>query len=173
MPQMQDPRFAHSVVFLCTHSADGAMGLVVNRQFVGLSFGELLEQLEIFPGDDAPVLSVQAGGPVEPGRGFVLHSLDYRQEATLAISETIGLTATVDILRAIAEGHGPRQVLLALGYCGWGPGQLDAEIRENAWLNVPSDLDLVFSEELDSKWKQAIARLGISLAMLSSDAGHA
>jgi putative transcriptional regulator len=173
MPQMEDPRFARAVVYLCAHSAEGAMGIVVNRPLATMTFGELLEQLDIAPGDDCVEATIHSGGPVESGRGFVLHSTDYVLDSTMVVDGTVALTATVDVLRAMAEGRGPRRFLLALGYAGWGSGQLDAEIRENAWLNVPSDEDLLFDADLDQKYAQAIHKLGIDVGLLSADAGHA
>jgi putative transcriptional regulator len=173
MPQMTDPRFARAVVYLCAHTAEGAMGLVINRMFDGLTFPELLEQLEIPVGLGANAIRIHFGGPVDSGRGFVLHSPDYVHETTMLVSETVALTATVDVLKAIADGHGPRASLLALGYAGWGAGQLDAEIRENAWLNVPADEALLYGLDIDHKWERAIHKLGIDFAALSGDAGHA
>jgi len=173
MPQMRDPRFARSVVYLCAHTAEGAMGIVVNRAFDGLSFTELLEQLDIEPAPGCDKIQVHFGGPVEGGRGFVLHSADYMHETSLMVAEGVALTATVDVLKAIAEGDGPRKSLLALGYAGWSPGQLDSEIRENAWLNVPADEALLFDADLGHKWEAAIHKMGIDFAALSGDAGHA
>ncbi|MGE5476355.1 MAG: YqgE/AlgH family protein [Bacteroidales bacterium] len=173
MPQMSDPRFARSVVYLCAHSAEGAMGIMVNRLFDGLSFPELLEQLDIPTTPECDQIRVHFGGPVEGGRGFVLHSDDYMHDSSLKVSEGVALTATVDVLRAIAEGGGPRKCLLALGYAGWSPGQLDSEIRENAWLNVSADERLLFDTDLGAKWEAAIHKLGIDFATLSADAGHA
>ena len=173
MPQMSDPRFARTVVYLCAHSADGAMGLVINRLIDSLSFGSLLAQLGV-EAEGAPAdMPVHFGGPVESSRGFVLHTSDYHQDSTLVIDDEIALTATVDVLRAIARGTGPRRRVLALGYAGWAPGQLDAEIQANGWLLVPADLDLVFGGDNDSKWQQAIAKIGIDLSLLSSEVGHA
>lgn len=172
MPQMQDPRFARTVVYLCAHTAEGAMGLVVNRLFNALSFPDLLEQLEITPTSHCDPIRIHFGGPVESGRGFVLHSNDYHQETTLMVDDLVGLTATVDVLKAIAEGNGPRHSLLALGYAGWGAGQLDGEILENAWLNVPADEDLLFGVSLEHKWERAIAKLGVNPLLLSAEAGH-
>jgi putative transcriptional regulator len=173
MPQMSDPRFARTVVYLCAHSADGAMGLVVNRLIDSLSFASLLAQLGVET-DGAPAdMPVHFGGPVESSRGFVLHTSDYHQDSTLVIDDEIALTATVDVLRAIARGVGPRRRVLALGYAGWAPGQLDAEIQANGWLLVPADLDLVFGRDNDGKWAQAIAKIGIDLSLLSSEVGHA
>ncbi|HIJ64047.1 MAG TPA: YqgE/AlgH family protein [Rhodospirillaceae bacterium] len=173
MPQMQDARFTRSVVYLCAHTAEGAMGLVVNRLFNALSFPDLLEQLNIEPTPLCDPIRIHFGGPVEAGRGFVLHSTDYVQDTTLLVDDQVALTATVDVLKAIAEGRGPRQCLLALGYAGWGAGQLDSEIRENAWLNAPADDDLLYGPEIEHKWERAIAKIGVDFSMLSGDAGHA
>ncbi len=173
MPQMEDERFVRSVVYLCAHNADGAMGIVVNKLFAGLSFSQLLEQLEIPSTPECDQIRVHFGGPVESGRGFVLHSDDYVHESTMMVAKGVALTATVDVLRAIAEGNGPRQSLLALGYAGWNSGQLDSEIRENAWLTVPADADLLFGHDLEHKYEQAIHKLGIDVGLLSAAAGHA
>ncbi|HVI51116.1 MAG TPA: YqgE/AlgH family protein [Candidatus Sulfotelmatobacter sp.] len=173
MPQMQDPRFARTIVYLCAHTAEGAMGLVVNRLFNALTFPDLLQQLDIVPGPACDPIRVHFGGPVESGRGFVLHSADYQQETTLMVDKDVGLTATVDVLKAIADGTGPKKSLLALGYAGWSAGQLDNEILENSWLNVPADPDLLFGPELDHKWEKAIGKLGVNPLLLSGEAGHA
>jgi putative transcriptional regulator len=173
MPQMRDARFSRTVVYLCAHSKEGAMGLVINRMFNGLSFPDLLEQLNIEPTPLCDPIKIHFGGPVEAGRGFVLHSTDYVQETTLVVNEEVGLTATIDVLKAIANGEGPNRSLLALGYAGWGAGQLDNEIRDNAWLSVPSDEDLLFGTDLDHKWERAIAKIGVDFSMLSGEAGHA
>jgi putative transcriptional regulator len=175
MPQMQDPRFARSVVYLCAHSGEaGAMGLVVNKKIDALTIDELYTHLKIEPTQrpNRPQ-PVHFGGPVDPGRGFVLHSTDYREDGTLGIGDEFAMTATLDILRAMGKGEGPRQCLLALGYAGWAPGQLDAEIQANGWLSVPADADLVFGEADEQKWQRALAKLGVSPEMLSTDAGHA
>jgi putative transcriptional regulator len=174
MPAMTDPRFAKSVIYVCAHSSDGAMGLVVNRMLEALTFPALLEQLgiETYPATDQPI-HVLFGGPVETGRGFVLHSPDYRRDGTLIVDTGVALTATIDILRAIASGRGPRRHLLALGYAGWGPGQLDSEFRSNGWLSVDADEELVFDANLDTKWARAMAKIGIDPRMLSDTAGHA
>ena len=174
MPQMQDPRFARSVVYMCAHSGEaGAMGLVVNKTLDALTLGELYAHLKIEPVRANRPAPVRFGGPVDPGRGFVLHSSDYREEATLEIAGEFAMTATIDILRAIGKGEGPRHSLLALGYAGWAPGQLDAEIQANGWLSVAADADLVFDDGLESKWQRALRKLGIDLSKLSSEAGHA
>lgn len=173
MPGMPDPRFARSVVYICAHTEDGAMGLIINQLFTGVDSAELLEQLGITGAGDTAHLPIHQGGPVEQGRGFVLHTRDYDRDGTLPIEEDVALTATIDILRAMAEGHGPRRSLLALGYAGWGAGQLDHEMLENGWLHVPADPDLLFDTNYDDKWERAIAKMGISLPRLSADVGHA
>jgi putative transcriptional regulator len=173
MPSMNDPRFQRTVIFVCVHNAEGAMGLVVNRHVESLTFDELLEQLDISRAGIGDPISVHFGGPVESGRGFVLHSTDYMREGTVVMDNGIGLTATVDILRDIAEGAGPQETLLALGYAGWGPGQLDSEIQENAWLTVPGDASLLFDSSLEEKWDRAVALLGFDPNLLSSDSGRA
>lgn len=174
MPQMGDPRFARSVIYMCAHSGDaGAMGLIINKVVGSLTMAELFAQLEIEPGGLAKTRSVHFGGPVEPGRGFVLHTDDYREEASLPVAGNISVTATREILRAIGKGRGPRQSLFALGYAGWAPGQLDAEIQANGWLSVAADEGIVFDPDHDAKWQRALAKLGVDLSTLSSDAGHA
>ena len=181
MPGMADQRFARSVVYICAHSSEGAMGLIVNQPARKITFPELLLQLELLPPeelirlpDPAEKLQVLKGGPVEKGRGFVLHSSDFFiDNSTLTIDDSVSLTATVDILRAIARGQGPQQAMLALGYAGWSPGQLESEIQQNGWLNGPADPSLLFDRDLDSKWGRAVRLLGIDPAMLSGDAGHA
>src|SRR5579863_5787009 len=174
MPQMTDPRFARSVVYVCAHSGDeGAMGLVVNKLLASLTLDELLTHLKLAPSAQGGARPVHFGGPVEPGRGFVLHTPDYREDATLVVGGEFGLTATLDILRAIGKGEGPSRNLLALGYAGWAPGQLDAEIQANGWLSVAADGDLVFGDDDDAKWQRALAKLGVDLTALSTDAGHA
>jgi putative transcriptional regulator len=173
MPHMADSRFARTVVYLCAHSAEGAMGLVVNRLIDSLSFHSLLDQLGLEANGEALEMPVHFGGPVESSRGFVLHSADYIQDSTLVIDEDIALTATIDVLKAIASGAGPRQRVLALGYAGWGAGQLDAEIQANGWLMVPADHELVFGVDNDTKWERSMAKIGIDLSLLSTEAGHA
>ena len=173
MPQMTDPRFERSVLFLCAHSADGAMGLVDNKTIDPITFPDLSKQLNIDVGGATESISVHFGGPVESGRGFVLHSDDYVQDSTLVIDAGVALTATTDVLKAIARGGGPKRSLLALGYAGWSPGQLDAEIQANGWLHVDPDNELIFGGDLEGKWEQAIAKLGIDMTLLSGEAGHA
>jgi putative transcriptional regulator len=173
MPTMRDPRFEKTVIYMCVHNAEGAVGLVVNRQIDSITFPDLLKQLNIESAGAAPNLPIHFGGPVETGRGFVLHSADYGQTGTIMVGDLIGLTATVDILKDMAARRGPKNSLLALGYAGWGPGQLDGEIQQNAWLNVPADDGLIFDSALDTKWARAIAKIGIDPSLLSGDAGHA
>ena len=173
MPGMEDPRFVKTVIYMCAHNEDGAMGLVINRAIESLTFPDLLEQLGIETVDPDARINIQFGGPVESGRGFVLHSSDYSQDVTMVVDNDVALTATIDILKAIAVGDGPRQRLLALGYSGWGPGQLDSEIKRNGWLHVDADKELVFGLDLDGKWDRAIRKIGIDPRMLSGEAGHA
>tara|TARA_R110001592_G_scaffold229827_1_gene486504 strand:- start:174 stop:686 length:513 start_codon:yes stop_codon:yes gene_type:complete len=170
---MPDERFSKTVIYMCAHNAEGAMGLVVNKPLETLKFPDLLEQLDIVPSGLSEPINVHFGGPVESGRGFVLHTPDYVQEATMVVDDQIALTATVDILQAIADGIGPRQSLLALGYAGWGPGQLDSEIKANGWLHVAADPALVFGGGMDDKWEQAMLKIGVDPHMLSDEAGHA
>ncbi len=173
MPAMGDPRFTQSVIYLCAHTSDGAMGIVVNRPLQKPSFGDLLRQLEVAPMPPAREIQLCQGGPVDNARGFVLHTTDWTGEGSLKVTESTALTASLDVLKAIAEGGGPREGLLALGYAGWGPGQLDNEIQQNAWLSVPADDTLVFDSEYDTKWRRAFAKLKVDPLQLSDAAGHA
>lgn len=185
MPRMTDRRFRRSVIYLCAHSDQGAMGLIVNQNADHIDFPDLLERLglvsEIFGAEgeaempaDILAMPVHNGGPVETGRGFVLHSADYFiADTTLAIRDGVCLTATLDILRAIAKGKGPDRAMLALGYAGWSPGQLESEIHANGWLHCPSDLDLIFDDDNDTKYSRALAKIGIDPSHLVADAGHA
>ncbi|MCF6216000.1 MAG: YqgE/AlgH family protein [Emcibacter sp.] len=181
MPGMTDPRFDRSVIYICSHSEEGAMGLVINSVATSIDFPNLLDQLavdydpEMLAKNETSGVGVTlyAGGPVEIGRGFILHSADYIQESTLIISETVALTATVDILAAISTGEGPKNFMVALGYTGWGKGQLEEEIKRNSWLNVEADEVLLFRTDLDLKWPRAMAKLGIDITMLSSSSGNA
>lgn len=180
MPGMEDGRFARSVVYVCAHSPDGAMGIVINQVAPQIDFVDLLVQLDIIPeGPEirlppaAHRMIVQRGGPVETGRGFVLHSADYFIEnSTLPIDDDICLTATLEILKAIVAGSGPRSAMLALGYAGWAPGQLDAEIRANGWLHCAARPELIFDRDLSTKYERAMALLGVDPAMLSGESGH-
>jgi len=185
MPGMTDPRFDRSVIYICSHSEDGAMGLVINNSAADIGFSGLLDQLDVSydpeylsggsaaSGDAGEKIIVHAGGPVETGRGFILHTTDYVQESTMVISETVALTATIDILAAIARGSGPQGFIVALGYTGWGRGQLENEINRNSWLNIEADEELLFRTDLDLKWSRAMTKLGIDITMLSTYSGNA
>lgn len=173
MPAMTDPRFERSVIYVCAHNPEGAMGLVVNKLFDEIDFDELLTQLEITPADSSPQLSIHFGGPVESQRGFVLHTAEYTGKGTVAVDGKVALTATLDILKELANGSGPRNTMLALGYAGWGPGQLEDEISENAWLHAPFDEALVFDGDVDTKWRRAMNSIGVDPSSLSGTAGRA
>ena len=171
MPQLSDGYFSRSVIYVCAHSAEGAMGIVINQALTDVDFGDLVDQLQLPQAKRAPV--VHFGGPVETGRGFVLHSTDFERDDTVRLTDGLSLTGTVDILRAISEGRGPNRAIFALGYAGWGPGQLEAELQANAWLTVPADEDLIFSTDLTGKWDLALGRLGVSPLMLALEGGRA
>ena len=175
MPQLLDQFFARSVVYICSHSQiDGAMGLIINKVVEWLTIDKLYAQLKIEPAMRVSrSQAVHFGGPVQTGRAFVLHSPDYGDEGTLCIGAEFAMTATLDVLRAIGQGDRPRQAILAIGYAGWGPGQLDSEIQANGWLSVAADAGLVFDSDNDSKWQRALAKLGVSPELLSGDIGHA
>lgn len=174
MPGMGDPRFARAVIYLCAHSADGAMGLVVNKPAPDLDFAALLRQLDIEVADAPRTRRVHFGGPVECGRGFVLHTQDYAVEgASLKVNGAFAMTATVEILKDMARGAGPDRALLALGYAGWGPGQLEAEIQANGWLTAAADPDVVFGTSDDAKWAEALKTLAIDPRLLSGGGGRA
>lgn len=174
MPGMGDPRFEHSVIFLCSHGDDGAMGLIVNKPTPKVRLSDLLTQLEIEPSTLATDLVVHFGGPVERVRGFVLHSPDYiATKQTLKVSEAFNMTATLDILEDIAAGRGPGQALMMLGYAGWGAGQLESEIGQNGWLTTDATADLVFGSPDQDKWVAALKAMGVDPLMLSADAGRA
>jgi putative transcriptional regulator len=181
MPAMQDERFARSLIYVCAHSSEGAMGIVVNHPAPNINFSDLLVKLDVIPASERIQLptrgggvKVMRGGPVETERGFVLHSADFFIEnSTLPIDEGICLTATIDILKAIARGNGPASAILALGYAGWAPGQLETEIQGNGWLHCTADPDLVFGADVVGKYDKALKKIGIDLGMLSSESGHA
>ncbi|HVH02925.1 MAG TPA: YqgE/AlgH family protein [Amaricoccus sp.] len=174
MPGMGDLRFERSVIFLCAHSAEGAMGLIVNKPAPELSFVDLLAQLKIPATIDLAETRVHFGGPVEHGRGFVLHTADYSvEEASMQVSDVFAMTATIDILKDMARGAGPREALLALGYSGWGPGQLEAEIQANGWLTAPAALGLVFGPDDPGKWSAALRSISIDPRLLSAEGGRA
>lgn len=173
MPFLSDPRFTHAVIYVCGHDAQGAMGLIVNKGLPTVTFEELLAQMSVDVSHIAAQIPIHYGGPVEVGRGFVLHSSDYASESTVLIESGFAMTATLDILRAIAHNEGPRDIFLALGYVGWGSGQLEQEIQENGWLTIEANPDLIFGRDLEGKWRQALATLGIDPAVLSLEIGHA
>ncbi|WP_202307761.1 YqgE/AlgH family protein [Mesorhizobium sp. L-8-10] len=179
MPGMKDDRFARSVIYVCAHSEEGAMGLIIN-QVQQMRFPDLLVQLGIMDEQEAIRLPsktrdfmIRNGGPVDRSRGFVLHSDDYTVESSMPVSEDVCLTATVDILRAISAGRGPRHALMALGYAGWGAGQLESEIADNGWLTCPADIDLLFDTDIERKYDRILASIGIDPTRLSHSAGHA
>ncbi len=181
MPSMRDERFSRSLIYVCAHSSEGAMGIIVNHVAQHINFPDLLVQLEVIPAADLIQLpqrvgsvKVLKGGPVETGRGFVLHSADFFIEnSTLPINEGICLTATLDILKAMARGNGPHNAILALGYAGWAPGQLEHEIQQNGWLHCAADPELIFGDDIGAKYEKALRKIGIDLGMLSSESGHA
>ena len=174
-PQMTDSCFMHAVILICGHDHNGAMGLVLNRLVEELSLQDLIDQLDVQPGRDHPATSIPIhfGGPIEMGRGFMLHSTDYLHEASIEITPDIALTSTIEILSLVAQGQGPDQKLLALGYAGWSAGQLEFELQSNSWLQVQSDVNLVFSPDLSEKWQNAMAKIGVDPTLLSPDFGHA
>src|SRR6476646_3156414 len=167
MPAMNDERFSRAVIYVCAHSTEGAMGIIVNHP-ANIKFPDLLVQLEVIPATEriqlptrAEEVKVLKGGPVETGRGFVLHSADFFIEnSTLPIDEGICLTATLDILKAIARGNGPASAILALGYAGWAPGQLENEMQQNGWLHCSADRDLIFDARIESKYQLAMQKIG-------------
>ncbi|MEM5476357.1 YqgE/AlgH family protein [Pacificibacter sp. AS14] len=174
MPGLQDSRFEGGLVYLCAHSDEGSMGLVINKALARISAADVFEQLEVTPIDTMEALDVCYGGPVEMARGFVLHSADYNEgDASLPVNDTFSMTASKDILRDIAEGKGPTQRLLCLGYAGWSPGQLDAEIAQNAWLTCDANSRIVFDLDGAQKWAAALETLGVSAAVLSAKSGRA
>ncbi len=181
MPAMTSKYFARSVIYMCMHNAKGAMGLIINQRAGTISFPKLLRELGVLSGDDedaVPVdilsMPVQIGGPVETGRGFVLHSSDYSGgKSTMAIQGGVCLTNTIDILKSMARGRGPEQAIMALGYAGWAAGQLEDEIQANGWLSCPADADLVFDPNLEFKYDRALSKLGVDLSHLVSYTGHA
>jgi putative transcriptional regulator len=181
MPSLQDAYFVRSVVYVCAHSEEGAMGIIVNHPAQGVNFIDLLLQLKVIGSDEKPRVTetmgrhrVLAGGPVDASRGFVLHSPDYRAaEATMVIDDSVSMTATLDVLRAIAQGAGPEKAVLALGYAGWSAGQLEKEILANSWMICPADSFLLFDPQHESKYERALGAIGVDLRFLADDAGHA
>ncbi len=173
MPAMNTPHFAQAVIYMCAHTPEGAMGIVVNRPLASPSFGDLLHQLDVTPSPPARQLDLFRGGPVDAARGFMLHTADWTGDGSLMVDREMALTASLDVLKAVADGGGPRQGFLALGYAGWGPGQLDREMTENAWLSAPARMDIVFGPDHQTKWQRAMAILKVNPIMLSGEMGHA
>lgn len=174
LPGMPDPRFERSVIFICAHSGEGAMGLIINKPVEGLSFREMMEKLQIGVTTNTPDRPILFGGPVQTGRGFVLHSGEFEsQDSTMPVTDDISLTATLDILRAIASGQGPQKSLFALGYAGWDGGQIEDEIRANGWVHCDADNAIIFDDVLDDKWSRALKKLGIDMSGLSAHTGRA
>jgi putative transcriptional regulator len=172
MPGLADPNFFHTVTYICEHDADGAMGIVINRP-LDLHLGDILTHMDFQATTETAGLPIFQGGPVQPERGFVLHAPHGDWEATLQISDSIGVTASQDVLAAIAAGRGPQRFLIALGYAGWGAGQLEREMAENAWLSGPATAEVLFDTPVEKRWAAAAALLGVDLNLLSGDAGHA
>lgn len=173
MPAMTDPRFEQSVILICAHTDEGAMGIVLNRPLAKPSFESLLNQLDVAPTPPARQIRLCEGGPVDHARGFVLHTSDWKGDGSLDVADDLALTASLDILQEIAQGGGPKEGLLALGYASWGPGQLDQEMQDNVWLTAPATLDVLFDDENATKWRRAMAILRIDPGLLSAAAGRA
>jgi putative transcriptional regulator len=173
MPAMNTPHFSQAVIYLCAHTPEGAMGIVLNRPLATPSFDDLLEQLEVAPVPPVRRIELCRGGPVDNARGFVLHTADWTGDGSLVVDDHVALTASLDVLKAIADGGGPKRGFLALGYAGWGPGQLDQEMQDNAWLSAPASVDLMFDSEHGTKWRRAMAILKVDPILLSDTAGHA
>lgn len=175
MPTMSDPRFKRSVVCICAHNEDGAIGIIINKIIESLSFSKIIKQLKLKKNRTKSDYKdhIYFGGPVETERGFILHSADYSSENSTSINSEISMTASTEILQALIDGNGPNKSIVALGYAGWGPGQLDTEIQSNAWLSVESDLELVFSAKTAEKWDMALEKIGVNPALLSTEAGRA
>jgi putative transcriptional regulator len=173
MPNLNDPNFSHTVAYLCQHNREGALGIVINRP-AEIGIREILEQLHIKPlSDKVNAIQVYSGGPVQQERGFVIHTPNTRWDSTLVVSETIALTTSRDILEALAIGEGPDKILIALGYAGWGEGQLEKEIIDNAWLNTPFAEQILFDTPVDQRWNEAAGQIGIDIKRLTMPAGHA
>ena len=174
MPNMGDPRFNRSVIFVCVHDEKGAMGIAINNPLPSPDFSSLLEQVGVSTEEiTVPKIQVHAGGPVESGRGFLLHSTDFHEKDTIVVDDQFAVSGTIDTLKQIVQGHKPKHMVFALGYAGWGAGQLEKEIQDNGWLHCPADPDLIFGGDVEEKYQRALDKIGINLAMLSNDAGHA
>jgi len=173
MPGLEDPNFFHSVTYICEHNDQGALGLVINRP-LDMQLGEILQHIKLQHSEpEARQIQVHLGGPVQQDRGFVLREPLGEWEATLKVTDRIGITSSIDILQAIAKNEGPERSLITLGYAGWGAGQLEQEMAENAWLSGPADPDILFNSPDEERWKAAAASLGVDLDLLSGEAGHA
>lgn len=173
MPAMGDPNFDRTVTFICEHNEDGALGLVINRP-MDLALGDIFSQMSLESDDQAiKALPVLQGGPVQVERGFVIHGSGHEWSSTLAVSDAVSVTTSRDVLEAMAAGHGPEKALVAIGYAGWGAGQLEAEMAANAWLTVPANMEILFDMPFDKRWRAAAALIGIDLDLLSTEAGHA
>ena len=175
MPAMSDPRFKRSVICICAHNEDGAIGIIINKIIESLSFSKIIRQLKLKKNKVKKYYTerIYFGGPVETERGFILHSSDYSSENSTSINTEISMTASTEILQALIDGNGPNKSIVALGYAGWGPGQLDTEIRSNSWLSVQSDPELIFSDKTADKWDMALEKIGVNPALLSTEAGRA
>ena len=173
LPQMRDPRFHNSVIYICGHDSNGAMGIIINRHFDSLSFFELLDQLDIPYPPSLRDIKLNYGGPVELGRGFILHTSDYMHSSSLMIAEDIILTSNLDVLKQIAQGDGPEKFILALGYTGWGKGQLEEEIKNDGWIQIDADLETLYSQNVERKWHQVLGKIGVDPDMLSLEGGQA
>lgn len=173
MPFMADARFTQTVIYLCGHDSKGAIGLITNKPLNSLNFQELLRQLEIAPNYLSKKVAMHYGGPVEVSRGFVLHSADYVSDSTVMVNEIFAVTSTLDVLRNLAQGYGPKNYLVTLGYVGWAEGQLEQELHDNVWMVVEATEELVFNFHIEVKWRAALAQIGVDPAVLSLDSGHA
>ncbi|GJL82280.1 MAG: UPF0301 protein [marine bacterium B5-7] len=173
MPSMRDPNFERTVTLLCQHDENGSLGLVINRRIDEFSLADVLEHLDLKPETAEAANPVFSGGPVHPELGMVLHNDQHQWESTMRISESLGLTTSLDIMQAISRGEGPARSMMVLGYAGWGSGQLEHELQENAWLCAPVNSQIVFDTPVDERWSAAAALLGVDLMTLSTDAGHA
>ncbi|WP_024296845.1 YqgE/AlgH family protein [Methylomicrobium lacus] len=172
MPNLADPNFFHTVTYMCQHNREGALGIVINRS-TGMKLGEIFKQMDIrVTSDTAADAPIYAGGPVQQDRGFVVHTTCGQWDATMPVSDTISLTTSRDVIEAIALGEGPERFLVALGYAGWGEGQLEKEIRDNAWLNSPFGTKVLFDLPIDMRWAAAAGQIGVDINQLTMPAGH-
>jgi putative transcriptional regulator len=173
-PQLVGSCFEKAVIYMCAHNQEGAMGLIINQRLPSLALDDVFQQLDIIRGGErAPAMSIHFGGPVETARGFVLHSPEYALADTVVMDDYLALTCNIDVLKDIASGGGPERAMLALGYAGWGPGQLESEFESNSWISAPASAELIFSPDDDEKWRRAAASEGIDLDKLAGHAGHA